>query len=407
MAIVKPFSAIRPTVESAARVASVPYDVINREEAREMASGNEETFLRVIRSDLDLDDSVSPYDDKVYQTAVDNLNKLIDKGSLVKEDQAIYYAYSISVGDHEQIGVIGLSSVDDYENGIVKVHEKTRPEKLEDRTRHMLELKAHTGPVLLTFKDSKEVAEVVANASEGSPLFTFVADDQVRHTVWKIEETNKLEEAFKKVDATYIADGHHRAESSKLCRERLKAENSSHNGSEDYNYFLTVLFPESELRILAYNRAVKQFPEGLDSASALNQILEVMEVVNEGIDTPESKGLFSIYIDGKWLCLKFKEAAPNDPVLGLDASVLQDRIFQPIFDIDDPRTNPNIDFVGGIRGTGELERLVDSGKAVAAFSLFPVTVEELISVADSGKTMPPKSTWFEPKLRSGIAINKF
>lgn len=407
MVQVKPFSALRPTNDSAKDVASVPYDVVNRDEARDLAGENQSSYLHVVRSDIDFQNSVSPYDATVYAKAIENLKRLQDEGVLVQEGADSFYVYRIKAGEHEQTGVIALSSVEDYDKGLVKIHEKTRPEKLEDRTRHMIELQAHTGPVLLTFRDHDGIAEILKRSVQSEPLFDFVADDGVAHTVWSIsDDSAKLGEYFSAVPASYIADGHHRAESSKLCRDKFRQDNSSHTGDESYNFFLSVLFPESELNILAYNRVVKQIP-GAGKEAFLASLSEVMKVEQSDQKEPGAKGQFCMYLDGQWYGLTPIEAASTDPVDSLDCSILQDRVLGPLLAIDDPRTSSNVNFVGGIRGTAELEKLVDSGNAQVAFSLYPVTVEDLLSVADSGQTMPPKSTWFEPKLRSGVATHIF
>ncbi len=407
MVQVRPFSALRPTKKTAKDVASVPYDVVDRDEARELAGENSSSFLRVIRSDIEFENSISPYDASVYARAVDNLRRLEESGTLVLEDKDSFYVYRIKAGSHQQTGVVALSSVADYDQGLVKIHEKTRPEKLEDRTRHMIELKAHTGPVLLTFRDHDGISEILNRTAEKDPVFDFVAEDGVSHTLWQVvEDGEELRESFSFVPASYIADGHHRVESSKLCRNSFQKENSEHSGSEAYNFFLSVLFPESELNILAYNRVVKTIP-GEGAKSFLSALSNVMNIEKNGKKEPLAKGEFCMYLAGDWYSLSPLEKISKDPVASLDCSILQDRVLAPLLAVEDPRTSSNVSFVGGIRGTEELEKLVDSGKAQVAFSLYPVTVADLLSVADSGKTMPPKSTWFEPKLRSGVATHVF
>ena len=407
MVQVRPFSALRPTEKTAKDVASVPYDVVNRDEARELAGKNSSSFLRVIRSDIDFENSVSPYDSSVYTKAVENLRSLEENGTLVREDEASFYVYRIKAGSHQQTGVVALSSVTDYDQGLVKIHEKTRPEKLEDRTRHMIELQAHTGPALLTFREHDGVTEILNRTVKNDPIFDFVAEDGVAHTVWQVlEDGEKLREHFSSVPASYIADGHHRVESSRLCRDSFQKENSKHSGGEAYNFFLSVLFPESELNILAYNRVVKKIPSD-GAQSFLSALSDVMNIEKNGKKEPSGKGEFCMYLADDWYSLSPLEKISDDPVASLDCSILQDRVLAPLLAVEDPRTSSNVSFIGGIRGTEELERLVDSGKAQVAFSLYPVTVADLLSVADSGKTMPPKSTWFEPKLRSGVATHVF
>lgn len=403
MPTVKPFKGLRVNSESISRVASVPYDVINREEAREMVKDNEDSFLRVVRSDLEFPDSVSPYSDEVYAKAVANLDRLTETGALIEEDEAVFYAYSLSLNGQEQIGIVGLSSVEDYKNGLVKIHEKTRPEKLEDRTRHIVETKTHTGPVLLTYKDHAQIGEILKSTAQSKPLASFTAADGVEHKIWKIEDSASLEKAFLEVDASYIADGHHRAESSRQVFDKL----GNTSEGEKASHFLTVLFPESELSILAYNRVVKSIPEGTSKEACIEQLSEVCEKLESGVPTPDKRGEFCVFDGTAWTKYRFKGDLPNDPVSSLDASLLQDLVLAPVFGIGDPRTDANVDFIGGSRGTKELERLVKEGKAAVSFSMHPVTVGELISVADSGKTMPPKSTWFEPKLASGVVSHRF
>lgn len=396
MAQIRPFKALRPAPDLAKYVASVPYDVVNTEEARELATGNPHSFLRVIRSEIDLAPGADSHSEEAYAKAKENLQSLAEEGVLEIEEKPSLYIYRISAEGHSQTGVMCVSSVEDYQNGIVKTHEKTRPEKVEDRTKLMDTLGAQTGPVFLTCRNTDKLSSLISEATKSDALFDFEAKDGVSHTVWRVSETNPICEAFEEIPCTYVADGHHRAESANRYKEIKEC-----SGEDLGNFFLTVIIPDNEVAILAYNRAVKKLPEG-GTDSIFNTLNEVFSVSKTDNPVPSEKGTFCMYLDGQWYVLSGGPTS-EDPVESLDASVLQNKVLEPVFGIDDPRTNPNIDFIGGIRGTAELEKLVDSGKAACAFSLYPVQIEELLAVADNGKLMPPKSTWFEPKLRSGLA----
>ncbi len=406
MAVIRPFRALRPQPERAQLVASVPYDVVNTEEARALANGNPLSFLHVSRPEIDLPAGTDIYSDAVYRKAVENFEKLIATCPLEKEAEPSLYLYRLIMGDHEQVGIVACCSIDEYDDGTVRKHERTRRDKEDDRTRHMVMLRAQTGPVFLTYRGRSEIDEQVSAAITAGPLFDLTAADGVRHTVWRLPETDALVKSFEAVPLLYIADGHHRAASASRARAELKEQSFAHTGKEDYNYFLTVIFPDSQVRILAYNRTVHDL-NGLSQEEFLEAIREQFTVTENASPEPSQRGHWSMYLDGKWYGLQLSPEAtlPVGTVAMLDVSVLQDRLLDPILGIKDVRTDKRIDFIGGLRGTKELERLVDEGKAAVAFSLYPTTVEELLMVSDANEIMPPKSTWFEPKLRDGLLIH--
>ncbi|OVE79814.1 hypothetical protein BVY02_02200 [bacterium J17] len=406
MAIVKAFKSLRPAPEQADQVACVPYDVINTEEARALAGDNPKSFLRVIRSEIEFGEGQDPYAEEIYQRAKDNLNALVESGALIEDQEQALYIYQIHMGDHVQTGVVGCSAVDDYDNDLVKIHEKTRPVKENDRTKHMVTLGAHTGPVFLAYKQQAEIDALVEKETKETPLYDVKAEDGVRHIVWKAKDSDAISVAFSKVPETYVADGHHRAKSSSRAREEMRSRNSQHSGDEDYNFFLSVLFPHNQLQILPYNRVIYKVSKSPEDI--LNELSAYYAVDKGASPSPERKGDVSMYLDGSWYGLRPLDDQPQgNPVEALDVSVLQEEALTPVFGIGDPRTDENIDFIGGIRGTEELVRLVDGGKAAVAFSMYPVSIEELFAVADQGLLMAPKSTWFEPKLRSGLFVHRF
>ena len=406
MAVIRPFRALRPQPERAQLVASVPYDVVNTEEARALANGNPLSFLHVSRPEIDLPAGTDIYSDAVYRKAVENFEKLIATCPLEKEAEPSLYLYRLIMGDHEQVGIVACCSIDEYDDGTIRKHERTRRDKEDDRTRHMVMLRAQTGPVFLTYRGRPEIDEQVSAAITAEPLFDLTAADGVRHTIWRLPETDSLVRSFESVPLLYIADGHHRAASASRARAELKEQSFAHTGEEDYNYFLTVIFPDSQVRILAYNRTVHDL-NGLSQEEFLEAIREQFTVTENASPEPSQRGHWSMYLDGKWYGLQLSPEAtlPVGTVAMLDVSVLQDRLLDPILGIKDVRTDKRIDFIGGLRGTKELERLVDEGKAAVAFSLYPTTVEELLMVSDANEIMPPKSTWFEPKLRDGLLIH--
>jgi len=404
MAKIRAFRALRPEPRRVADVCAVPYDVVNVEEARRFAGGNPYSFLRVSRAELELPDTVDHYSDEVYAHALTNFEKLKREAPLIQEEVPTIYAYRQRMGDHFQTGICTCCSVDEYDANRILKHEKTRRDKEDDRTRHITTLRAQTGPVFLAYRGTDAINAIVDRVCATKPLFDVTAPDGIGHTVWKVPaaDTEPLIAAFGKVPLLYVADGHHRAKSASRVREKLRSENPHHTGQEEYNSFLAVVFPAEQLRIMPYNRVVKFLPCTKDELFA--RIGATFSVTEGAPPSPTAKGHFSVYIDGRWYGLVRHADAPlrNGPIDTLDVSILQDEILHPIFGIEDPRTDKRIDFVGGIRGTKELERRVDSGDVKIAFSFYPVTMDDLFAVADAGQIMPPKSTWFEPKLRDGF-----
>ena len=405
MAVIRPFRALRPPTERAQEVASVPYDVVNTDEARALANGNPLSFLHVSRPEIDLPDGTDIHSDAVYRKAVENFEKLIATCPLEKEAEPSLYIYRLIMGDHQQIGIVACCSIDEYDNDTIRKHERTRRDKEDDRTRHMIMLRAQTGPVFLTYRKRPDIDEQVLAAMNASPLYDITAADGVRHTIWRLAETDNLVNSFTAVPLLYIADGHHRAASASRARAELREQSFTHTGREDYNYFLTVIFPDSQVRILAYNRIVRDL-NGLKE-EFLEAIRRQFTVAENASPAPAQRGQWSMYLEGKWYGLELAPdtTQPSGVVESLDVSILQDRLLDPVLGIKDVRTDKRIDFVGGLRGTKELERLVDEGKAAVAFSLHPTTVDELLMVSDANQIMPPKSTWFEPKLRDGLLIH--
>jgi len=406
VAVIRPFRALRPQVDRAESVASVPYDVVNTDEARALAHDNPFSFLHVSRPEIDLPAGTDIHSDIVYRKAVENFEKLIAECPMEKESEPSIYLYRLIMGNHEQIGIVACCSVDEYDNSTIRKHERTRRDKEDDRTRHMLMLKAQTGPVFLTYRRRADIDDQVSAAVSATPLYDLTAPDGVRHTIWRISDSDSLVKSFESVPLLYIADGHHRAASASRARAELRDQSFAHTGQEDYNYFLTVIFPDSQVQILAYNRTVQDL-NGLSQEQFLDSIKEQFSISENASPEPPERGNWSMYLDGKWYGLQLSPATtqPAGTVAGLDVSILQDRLLDPILGIKDVRTDKRVDFIGGLRGTKELERLVDQGKAAVAFSLFPTTVSELLMVSDANEIMPPKSTWFEPKLRDGLLIH--
>jgi uncharacterized protein (DUF1015 family) len=406
VAVIRPFRALRPQVDRVESVASVPYDVVNTDEARALAHGNPLSFLHVSRPEIDLPPTTDIHSDAVYRKAVENFEKLIADCPMEKESEPSLYLYRLIMGGHEQIGIVACCSVDEYDNSKIRKHERTRRDKEDDRTRHMLMLKAQTGPVFLTYRRRAEIDEQVSAAVSATPLYDITAPDGVQHTIWRLDDTESLVKSFESVPLLYIADGHHRAASASRARAELKEQSFAHTGKEDYNYFLTVIFPDSQVQILAYNRTVQDL-NGLTQEQFLDSVKEQFTISENANPEPPERGNWSMYLDGKWYGLQLSPATtlPSGTVSALDVSILQDRLLDPILGIKDVRTDKRVEFIGGLRGTKELERLVDEGKAAVAFSLFPTTVAELLMVSDANEIMPPKSTWFEPKLRDGLLIH--
>jgi len=406
VAVIRPFRALRPQADRAESVASVPYDVVNTEEARALAQGNPLSFLHVSRPEIDLPPSTDIHSDIVYRKAVENFEKLIAECPMEKESEPSLYLYRLIMGDHTQIGIVATCSIDEYDNSTIRKHERTRRDKEDDRTRHMLMLKAQTGPVFLTYRRRAEIDEQVSAGVSATPLYDITAPDGVRHTIWRLSDTESLVKNFESVPLLYIADGHHRAASASRARAELRDQSFAHTGKEDYNYFLTVIFPDSQVQILAYNRTVQDL-NGLTQEQFLDTVKEQFTITEKASPEPPERGNWSMYLDSKWYGLQLSPATtlPAGTVATLDVSILQDRLLDPILGIKDVRTDKRVDFIGGLRGTKELERLVDEGKAAVAFSMFPTTVSELLMVSDANEIMPPKSTWFEPKLRDGLLIH--
>lgn len=406
MALLHPFSALRPRPERAKQVASVPYDVVNTEEARSLAAGSPLSFLHVSRPEIDLPEGTDIHSDAVYRQAADNFQKLIINCPLESEDLPSIYLYRLIMGEHEQVGVVACCSVDEYDHDAIRKHERTRPDKEDDRTRHMLALRAQTGPVFLTYRARREIDTMAMETMMTNALFDFTADDGVEHTVWRVPDPVRFVQAFRDVPYLYIADGHHRAASASRARAELQEQNPSHTGDEDYNFFLAVMFPDDQLEILPYNRVVRDL-HGQSKEEFLANVKKTFAVLENGGPAPKAPGNWSVYLERQWygLSLPANALKPEGAVAALDVAILQDRLLDPILGIKDVRTDQRIDFVGGLRGTKELERLVDEGKAAVAFSLYPTNVADLLRVSDAGEIMPPKSTWFEPKLRDGLLIH--
>jgi uncharacterized protein (DUF1015 family) len=403
---IRSFQGLRPSTESVDKLVSLPYDVVSTEEARALAAGNPVSMLHVVRPEIDFPEGTDPYSDAVYAKAVENFRRLQQDGHFVREAGPCVYVYQQKMGEHTQQGIVALSHVDDYEKDLIKKHEKTRVAKENDRTRLTSEMSANSGPVFLTYNEVPELTRLMQEASAGTPLYDLVADDGIRHTVWKIEGGEAVMAAFANVPCTYVADGHHRAASAARVGKERRDANPGHTGEEDYNWFLTVLFPGNQLKILPYNRIVQTL-NGLSPAECLERIGKVSPVSKVDSDTPEAVGDVRFYLEGSWYKIELLADDAADPVSKLDVSMLQERILAPILGIDDPRTSDAIDFVGGIRGTQYLKEQVDSGKGAIAFSMYPVSIEQLMSIADAGQIMAPKSTWFEPKLRSGFFVHTF
>ena len=402
MSTIRPFTALRPLPLNVERVSAVPYDVVNAEEARAMAAGNPLSFLHVSRAEIDLPAATDPYSDAVYAKALENFTSLRRAAPLAVEAEPAVYFYRLKMGSHTQTGLAACYSVDEYDGGLIKKHEKTRRDKEDDRTRHIGTLRAQTGPVFLTYRASNAIDAIADRVTAGPPLFDFEAADQVRHSVWKVTGADlaAVVAAFGSLPCLYIADGHHRAASAGRTRKHL-AETSPATDNAEANWMLAVAFPDNQTQILPYNRVVKDLagkaPEGFLAE------LKARVTVVDGAPGPARKGEVGMYLGGRWRTLRL-EAAPGAKDVGstLDVSRLQDQVLSPLLGVGDPRTDKRIDFVGGIRGTAELEKLVNVGKAAVAFSMFPVGVDDLMRIADAGEIMPPKSTWFEPKLRDGL-----
>lgn len=410
MAVVKPFICIRPAKEHAAEVAALPYDVYNRKEACAAVKGNPLSFLNIDRAETQFSDDVDTYADCVYEKARELLDSQIADGIYVTDAGDHYYLYELTMDGRSQTGIVACCSIDDYVNGVIKKHENTREEKELDRIRHVDTVNAQTGPIFLAYRQNIALKEIVAEEKTKPALYDFVSDDGIRHRVWRIDgadRTDAIEAAFAAIPSTYIADGHHRAASAVKVGLKRRTKHPGYTGEELFNYFLSVLFPDEELMILPYNRVVRDL-NGMSTEQFFEKLKEKFELEEIGKEpyAPVQKGTFGMYLDGAWYALKIlPQYRSADPVKGLDVSILQDHLLAPVLGIGDPRTDKRIDFIGGIRGLKELERRVGEDMEVA-FSMYPTSIEELLSVADAGLLMPPKSTWFEPKLRSGLFIHR-
>lgn len=413
MAIIKPFPALRPKDKYASIIASVPYDVVNRIEAKEQAKDNRLSLLHVTRAEIDLDDKISAYSPDVYQKAKSNLDEIINEGYLIIDEKPKFYLYKLTMDGRSQIGIAATFSVDDYDNDVILKHEKTRKEKEDDRTNHIITTGAQTGPVFLTYRNVSLIDSIVEETIQAAlPIYNFTSPDGIEHSIWILpqEKNQIIIDEIAKVKNLYIADGHHRAASASRARKVKQDSNPAHNGSEAYNYFIAVLFPADQLKILPYNRIVLDL-NGKSKDEILNEISDKFSIDKNSTKEPVERKTFGMYLDGEWYLLKANDSIIASGSLSksvaenLDVSILQDFLLNPVLGIDDPRTNKRIDFVGGIRGTKELEKLVNSGKAAVAFSLFPVSVSDLMKISDAGEIMPPKSTWFEPKLRDGLLVH--
>jgi uncharacterized protein (DUF1015 family) len=413
MAILKKFRAWRPKEGLEKDIASYPYDVLSSEEARDLAKDNPYSFLHVVKPEIDLPAGTDLYSQPVYDRAKENFTKFIQEGILIQERDPKLYIYRQTMEGREQYGIVGCVSVEDYDSDVIKKHEHTRPAKEQDRITHVDITNANAGPIFLTYRAREMINSLVAEAVKNDPVYDFIASDGIGHTVWIIEDDTISEtiiEEFSAIDFLYVADGHHRSASAAKVASQRKATNPGHTGEEEYNFFLAVLFPDEQLQILDYNRVIKHLNDHTKD-ELFHTLDSIFSLEDMGADSykPQTKGEVSMYLEKRWYKLTIKsevaQAYQDDPVKSLDISVLQDKILGPFFGIHDPRTSDDIDFIGGIRGLEELVRLVDSGKFQVAFAMYPVSIEELMNIADAGEVMPPKSTWFEPKLRSGLLVH--
>lgn len=410
MAQIRPFKAYRPCKGMEERIAALPYDVYNRAEAHEVVKKNPESFLAVDRAETQFGEEVDTYADCVYEKADQMLREKIQEGKFVQDPTPCFYLYELTMDGHSQTGVVGCASIDDYRNNVIKKHENTRADKEEDRIRHVDTCSMQTGPIFLAYRAKEDLKEKIGELKKQAPVYDFVSEDGIGHRVWVIDnnsDVSMIEEAFGKIPAIYIADGHHRCASAVKVGLKRREQYPDYTGEEEFNYFLSVIFPDEELRILDYNRVVKDL-NGLDATAFLTRIGEYFTVEKKGQAPyrPTKKGMFGMYLEDEWYSLVAKEKIKSeDAVEGLDVSLLQNYLLDPILGIKDPKTDKRIDFVGGIRGLGELERRVHTDMKVA-FAMYPTSIAELFAVADAGRLMPPKSTWFEPKLRSGLFLHE-
>ncbi|MBN4076037.1 MAG: hypothetical protein COA71_03315 [SAR86 cluster bacterium] len=410
MAKLLPFKGIRPTKALAEKVAAPPYDVLNSTEAREMAAGNPYTFLHVNKPEIDLDPEIDMHNDKVYQKGADNLQAFISDGVIQQDAAQHYYVYRQIMGEHEQTGLVAVASVEEYEQNLIKKHEFTRPEKEDDRVKHMDMLNAQVGPVFLTYQAETGIDDLIKTVTLTEPEYDLTLADGIRHIFWIVSDEQMLgniEQAFAEVPCLYVADGHHRSAAATRVKNMRQQANPGHNGAEAYNNFLVVVFPHDQMKILDYNRVVTDL-NGLSEKDFLKSIEQKFQVsLSDEPFKPSALHEFGMYMDGQWYSLTTRDGVVDetDPVARLDVAVLQDNILSPLLGVENPRVDKRIDFVGGIRGMEGLEKRVDSGECKVAFSCYPTSIEHLMAIADAGEVMPPKSTWFEPKLRSGLVIH--
>ncbi len=410
MATIRPFEAIRPDKKYVGEIAALPYDVYNRAEACHEVKFKPHSFLRIDRAETNFDDSVDTYSDQVYKKAHDLLWQWVSEGYFIREKSPCYYIYRLIMDGRSQTGIVACASIDDYENGTIKKHENTRAEKEKDRIRHVDEVGAQTGPIFLAYRNREDIDALTARITEGTPEYDITADDGVVHQVWVVDDPKDIDiirESFSKTDSIYIADGHHRAASAVKVGQKRRKEHPGYTGEEEFNFFLSVLFPEQELAILDYNRVVEDLA-GKSEEEFLKELSQVAALKDESEDilSPKKKGSFVVYLSGRWYLYEFLDKVKtDDPVEGLDVALLQSQVLSPILGIKDPTTDDRIDFIGGIRGLKELKRRCDDDMKVA-FAMYPTSIGELFAVADAGRLMPPKSTWFEPKLRSGLFIHE-
>lgn len=410
MAIVKPFKGVRPKKEFVEKVACPPYDVMDRDEAKEMVKGNPYSFLHITRAEVDFPDNVDEHDEKVYEKANDNLQNFLKQGILFQDNKPVFYIYKQNWKGHSQTGIVAVTSCEEYDKGIIRKHEFTRKDKEEDRTKNILITKANTGPVFLTYRDHEEIVKFIDDVIKNlEPEYDITDEKDVEHIFYVLKDDqliNKMEKYFQNVDILFIADGHHRSASATNVWKIKKQQNKNHTGTEDYNFFLSVIFPAEQLRILPYNRVVKDL-NNLSNEEFINKLKNIFNIEQNGKKEPEKKHEICMYLDNKWYTLSVKNKyISDDPVDSLDVAILQNNVLDKILSISNPRTDKRVKFVGGIRGVSELENLVNSGNFKVAFSMFPTSIHDLIEVAAANKIMPPKSTWFEPKLRSGLVIHK-
>ena len=407
VAVIKPFKALRPPTDKAEQVSCVPYDVVYEEEVREQIAANSLSFLRVTRSEGEFPPGPKPSPEAVFERSRENLEQFIKDGILVRDPEPAIYVYRLAADGHSQTGIVACCAIADYDAGVIKKHEKTRPDKVKDRTDHMLAVGAQTGLIFLAFRNTHDIRGLISHAVKTEPIYRFHCPQAVEQTVWRITKTEPWVKAFAKLPAIYIADGHHRAESAKLARDIKRANDPDSDGSEEYNYVVAGIFPAEDLNILPYNRVVKDL-NGLDREEFFAKVRQYFIIAETLDEAPKNAGEFCMYFESEWFKLRFNSAVVDslDPIGRLDVSILQNYLLGPVLGIHDPRTDARIAFVGGARGTAELKKMVDEGSGKAAFSMFPTTMDDFFAVSDMGEIMPPKSTWFEPKLKDGLLVHE-